>query len=144
MAQQMAREMARERALEMAWEMPWEMAWEMPQEIAREMVEGTKLSDWWKCGIWNEMGELANHHSAWEMAREMAWEMALEIAREIAWEMAREMPWEMVSVIMKNQKNGFNSSKMCPRAKVQITDPPKVGSPVFEVLTEMENWCLSL
>ena len=27
---------------------------------------------------------------------------------------------------MKNQKNGFNSPKMHPRAKVPITDPPKV------------------
>ena len=28
--------------------------------------------------------------------------------------------------IMKNQKNGSNSPKMHPRAKVPITDPPKV------------------
>ena len=27
---------------------------------------------------------------------------------------------------MKNQKNGFNSPKMHPRAKVPITNPPKV------------------
>ena len=33
---------------------------------------------------------------------------------------------KLVSVIMKNQKNGSNSPKMCPRAKLPITDPPKV------------------
>ena len=28
---------------------------------------------------------------------------------------------------MKNQKNGSNSPKMSPRAKLPITDPPKVS-----------------
>ena len=46
-------------AWEMAWKMPREMAQEIAREMAREMVEGTdlfkKLSDWWKCGIWNEV-----------------------------------------------------------------------------------------
>ena len=32
----------------------------------------------------------------------------------------------MLSAIMKNQKNGSNSPKIHPRAKLPITDPPKV------------------
>ena len=48
---------------------------------------------------------------------------------------------KLVSEIMQNEKYGCNSPKMCPRAKVPIIDPLKFGSPVFRVLTEMENWC---
>ena len=33
---------------------------------------------------------------------------------------------KLVSAIMKNEKNGSNSSKMHPRAKLPITDPPKL------------------
>ena len=33
---------------------------------------------------------------------------------------------KLVSAIMKNQKNGSYSPKMCCRAKLPITDPPKV------------------
>ena len=33
---------------------------------------------------------------------------------------------KLVSAIMKNQKNGSNSPKMCPKAKLPITDPNKV------------------
>ena len=41
------------------------MAQEMPQEMPLEMVEGKKLCDWWKCGIWNEVrGELANQQAS--------------------------------------------------------------------------------
>ena len=44
-------------------------------------------------------------------------------------------------VIMKNWRNGSSSLKTCFRGKLPITDPPlKFGSPVFGVLTEMENW----
>ena len=51
---------------------------------------------------------------------------------------------KLVSAIMKNEKNGSNFPKMHPRAQVPITDPLKFGSPVFRVLTEMENWCWPL
>ena len=32
---------------------------------------------------------------------------------------------KLVLAIMKNKKNGSNSPKMCRRAKLPITDPPK-------------------
>ena len=52
---------------------------------------------------------------------------------------------KLVLGIMKNQKNGSNSPKMHPRTYVQIANPPKVRvSGLFQVLTEMENWCWEL
>ena len=55
---------------------------------------------------------------------------------------------------MKNQKNGSNSPKMSPRAKLPITDPPKVwvcGSPcvdgnaklVLAIMKNQKNGCNS-
>ena len=45
---------------------------------------------------------------------------------------------------MENGKNGHSSPKTHPRAKLPITNPLKFGSPVFRVLTETQNWWLSL
>ena len=41
---------------------------------------------------------------------------------------------------MKYWKNGSNSQKMRPRAKLPITDPLKVWVSSFQVSTEMEIW----
>ena len=51
---------------------------------------------------------------------------------------------KLVLAIMEDGKNGHSSPKTRPRAKLPITDPLKFGSPVFWVLTEMQNWCQSL
>ena len=66
-----------------------------------------------------------------------------EMARETALRLLTENG-KLVLAIMKNQKNGSNSPKMHPRAKLPITDPQKFGSAVLQVLTEMENWCRPL
>ena len=50
----------------------------------------------------------------------------------------------LVSAITENGKNGCSSPKMRPRSKLPITDPLKFGSLVFQVLTEMQNWCQPL
>ena len=50
----------------------------------------------------------------------------------------------LVSAITENGENGHSSPKTHPRAKLPITDPLKFGSPVFWVLTEMQNWCQPL
>ena len=48
---------------------------------------------------------------------------------------------KFVLAIMQKQKNGSNSPKAHPKAKLPITDPLKFGPPVFQVSTEIENLC---
>ena len=43
-----------------------------------------------------------------------------------------------VLAIMKKMKNGSNFINIDHMEKFQINDPPKFGSPVFQVLTETE------
>ena len=49
-----------------------------------------------------------------------------------------------VSVIMKKLKNGCHFINIDCTEKFQITDPPKFGSPVFQVSMEMEYHCWPL
>ena len=51
---------------------------------------------------------------------------------------------KLVSAITKNGKNGHSSRKMHPGETFKYRPPLKFGSPVFQVLTEMENWCQPL
>ena len=52
---------------------------------------------------------------------------------------------KLVLAIMKNQKNGSNTPKMHPRAKIPlIKHPIKFGSAVLRMLAEMKNWCQAI
>ena len=50
----------------------------------------------------------------------------------------------LVSAIMIKLKNGCHFVNIDHMEKFQITNPPKFGSPVFQVLTEMEYQCQPL
>ena len=49
-----------------------------------------------------------------------------------------------VLAIIKKLKNGCHLVNIDRTEKFQITDPPKIGSPVFQVSTEMEYQCWPL